>query len=119
MRFDERRHDLIAYFTEYRLRDEVRIKQVGDELDKLVGKVPDGKRLVLDFTAVQSVSSEIIGVLVGFNRNCRVAKVDLRFRNLSSAVMEVLRVAPLDNVYQIADGNYSYGEDDGPEIAPH
>jgi len=103
MRFDERQHVLIAYFTEYRLRDEVRIKQVGDELDKLVDKVPDGKRLVLDFTAVQSVSSEMIGVLIGFNKNCRVAKVDLRFRNLSSAVMEVVRVAPLDNVLGVPD----------------
>ena len=103
MRFDERQHVLIAYFTEYRLRDEVRIKQVGDELDKLVGKVPDGKRLVLDFTAVQSVSSKMIGVLVVFNKNCRVANVDLKFRNVSSAVMEVLRVAPLDNVLGVPD----------------
>ena len=103
MRFDERQHVLIAYFTEYRLRDEVRIKQVGDELDKLVDKVPDGKRLVLDFTAVQSVSSEMIGVLVGFNKKCRVAKVDLTFRNLSSAVMEVLRVAPLDNALMLGE----------------
>ncbi len=104
MRFDERRHVLIAYFTEYKLCDFL-VKQISDELDKLLGKVPDGKRLVLDFTAVQSVSSEMIDVLVVFNKNCRVAKVDLRFRNLSSAVMEVLRVAPLDNVYEIADGN--------------
>ncbi len=100
MRFDERQHVLFAYFTEYRLRDE---KQVGDELDKLVGKVPVGKRLVLDFTAVQSVSSKMIGVLVVFNKNCRVANVDLKFRNVSPAVMEVLRVAPLDNVLGVPD----------------
>ncbi len=112
MRFDEREHVLIAYFTEYRLRDFL-VKQISDELDKLLGKVPDGKTLVLDFTAVQSVSSGMIGVLVVFSKNCKTAEVDLRFRNLSPAVKEVLRITPLDNVYEIVGG--SYGEDDAPK----
>ena len=33
MRLDERRHVLIAYFTEHRLRDERLIKQIGEELN--------------------------------------------------------------------------------------
>ena len=112
MRFDERRHVLIAYFTYYRIRDELRIKEIGDELNNLVGRVPDGKRLVLDFTAVQRVSSEMIGMLAVFNKSCKAAEVDLRFRHLSPGVKEVLGMARLDSVYEIADGNY--GEDDGP-----
>jgi anti-anti-sigma factor len=102
VRFDKRQHVLIAYFTEYRLSDEHLIKQTADELDELVGKVPDGKRLVLDFTAVRSVSSEMVGVLVVFNTNCKVANVELRFRNISPAVMKVLRMARLDKVFEIA-----------------
>ena len=102
MRFDERRHVLIAYFTEHRLRDELLIKKIGEELNKLVGEVPDGKRLVLDFTAVQSMSSGMMGVLVVFNKNCKAANVDLSFRNVSPAVMEVLRLTRLDKVFEIA-----------------
>ena len=102
MRFDERKHVLIAYFTEYRLSDGHLIKQTGDELDELVGRVPDGKRLVLDFSAVQSMSSEMVGVLDVFNKNCTLADVDLRFRSMSPTVMEMLRLAGLDNVFQIA-----------------
>ena len=101
MRFDERQHVLIAYFTEYRLRDEHLIKQTGEELNQLVGRVSDGKRLVLDFTAVQSVSSEMVGVFVVFNKTCRAAGVDLRFRNICPAVMEVLCLAKLDKVLDI------------------
>ena len=102
MRFDERQHVLIAYFTEYRLSDEHLIKQTGDELDELVGKVPDGKRLVLDFTAVQALSSEMVGVLDVFNKNCKAANVELRFQSMSPTVMEMLRLAGLDDVFQIA-----------------
>ena len=116
MRFDERRHVLIAYLTEYKINGEHLVKQTSDELDELVAKVPDGKRLVLDFTAVQSVSSEMIGVLVTFSKNCLAAEIDLRFRHISPTVMAVLRTAPLDSVCEIADG--SWDEDDGPK-SPH
>ena len=102
MRFDERQHVLIAYFTEYRLCDEHLIKHTGDELDELVGRVPHGKRLVLDFTAVQALTSEMVGVLDVFNKNCKTANVELRCREISPAVMNVLRIAGLDKVFEIA-----------------
>lgn len=102
MRLDERSHVLIAYFTEYRLSDEHLIEQTGNELDELVGRVPDGNRLVLDFTAVQVLSSEMVAVLDVFNKNCRAANVELRFRSMPPTVMEMLRLAELDNLFQIA-----------------
>ena len=49
------------------------------------------------------------GMLVVFRNKCKGADIELRLRNVSSAVMEVLTLARLDEVFEIVGG----GDDEG------
>ena len=55
----------------------------------------------------------MIGMLVIFNKRCKAANIDLRFRNVSTAVMEVIALARLDEVFEIIGG--STRGNDGPD----
>ena len=53
----------------------------------------------------------MIGMLVVFNKKCKAADIDLKFRNVTTAVMEVLALARLDEVFAIVDARHGVGLD--------
>ena len=105
MRFEETPRAFVAYFANSRIRDELLIKQISRELVELVGKVPKGKLLVLDFAAVRSMSSEMIGELVLLKKKSKAADVEVRLRNICPPIMSIFTMTRLDKVFHISEGN--------------
>ena len=112
MRIEERRNATVAYLCNTRIFDELLVSKTGDEIDQLVNNVLGKKRLVLDFSSVEFMSSAMIGRLVLVNKAAKAANRDLRLRNICPWMMKVFRLTRLNKLFKIGEGNY--GEENDP-----
>lgn len=95
---------LVVFLTETEIRDEMEIQRIGDELSELV---KEAKKLVLDFDAVQFMSSAMIGKLVTLNKDAKARDIEFTMRNVGPTILEIFRITRLDRVFPL--------ENDGQE----
>jgi anti-sigma B factor antagonist len=93
---------LVVSFTESRILDEAKIRQVGDELVSTLNKT-DEEKLLLDFRGVSFMSSAMLGTLVRFHKKCKEFKVRLKLCNIAPDIFTVFKITRLDKVFDIHD----------------
>ena len=89
-------------FVERSIIDEAVIRQIGEELLKLV----DGAAtptLVIDFTDVQHLSSAALGVLINVHNRVKARSGQLRLCGIPKGIFEVFRITKLDRLFQTSD----------------
>ncbi len=91
---------VVVYFSDGKILDSQRIEQVGHELTETVPKATQ-KKLLLNFRGVSFMSSAMISKLVGINKKCKAASVELKFCEVSPNVMEVFKITKLNKVFDI------------------
>ena len=78
---------VVAEFIQSSILDETAIDRVGKEFDQLVLEAASAKKLVLNFRAIEYMSSAMIGKLILLNKNCKNAKIKFKVcetvRNIS------------------------------------
>ena len=92
---------LIVNFTDAKILDEARIQQIGSELMEMVAAAETSKKLLVDFSGVQFMSSAMIGKLVLLNKKSKAGSIDLKFCSISPNVLEVFKITRLNKVFKI------------------
>jgi anti-sigma B factor antagonist len=92
---------VIASFNETRILDESTIQQIGKEFEKLTLEAAADRKLVLDFTGVEFMSSAMIGQILRLHKRCKADKVKLRLSCIPPSIMEVFNLMKLPKILDI------------------
>jgi anti-sigma B factor antagonist len=94
------------YVTVVRFRDRcinniLEIEQVGQELYRLVDEGKH-KRLVLDFSDVDYLSSAMIGKLISLNAKVQARDGSVKLCSIRPEILEVFHTCKLDRIFSIS-----------------
>lgn len=87
----------VARFLEKKILDEANIDALGRELFALVDE--DGrKKIVLDFSLVEYLSSAALGKLITLHKKVTTARGKLALCNIQRDIMDVFKITQLNKV---------------------
>jgi anti-sigma B factor antagonist len=90
----------VARFIDKKILDENNIQIIGNQLFGLVEE--DGrKKIVLDFTNVEYLSSAALGKLITMDKKVKAANGKLRLCNIHKDIYEVFAITRLNKVFDI------------------
>ena len=87
-------------FTEKHIIDEVAIRQIGNELTRLVDASPR-PRLVVSFTGVEHLSSAALGTLLTVMNRVRAKDGQLRLCDIAPQILQIFEITKLNKVLRI------------------
>ncbi len=92
----------IASFVDKKILDENNIQQIGSQLFALVEE--DGrKRIILDFSNVEYLSSAALGKLITMEKKVKAASGKLRLCAIRPDIYEVFAITKLNKLFDIKD----------------
>lgn len=92
----------IAKFTDKKILDENNIQVIGNQLFGLVEE--DGrKKIILDFSNVEYLSSAALGKLITMEKKVRVSGGKLRLCSIRADIFEVFKITNLNKLFEIRD----------------
>jgi anti-sigma B factor antagonist len=90
----------VARFVDKKILDETNIQLIGTQLFGLVDE--DGrKKIVLDFTNVEYLSSAALGKLITMDKKVKAAKGKLRLCSIRPEIYEVFEITRLNKIFDI------------------
>ena len=100
MDIDEVGDVTVARFIDKKILDENNIQIIGNQLFGLVEE--DGrKKIVLDFTNVEYLSSAALGKLITMDKKVKASGGKLRLCNIRKDIYEVFAITRLNKVFDI------------------
>jgi len=97
--FDVAREVLWVRFLHARIAEALEIHDLGDELQSLLADGPP--RLVLDFSAVEFMSSAAFGKLISLNAKVKARDGAVVFCNIRPELLQVFHTCHLDRIFNI------------------
>lgn len=92
----------VARFVDKKILDENNIQVIGNQLFSLVED--DGaKRIILDFSNVEYLSSAALGKLITMEKKVKQAGGKLRLCSIRPDIYEVFAITKLNKVFEIKD----------------
>ncbi|MCA9116371.1 MAG: STAS domain-containing protein [Planctomycetaceae bacterium] len=92
----------IARFVDKKILDETKIQIIGNQLFALVDE--DGrKKIVIDFTNVEYLSSAALGKLITMDKKVKEARAKLRLCSIRPEIYEVFAITKLNKLFSIHD----------------
>ncbi len=92
----------IATFVDKKILDENNIQQIGSQLFALVEE--DGrKRVILDFSIVEYLSSAALGKLITMDKKVKASSGKLRLCSIRKDIYEVFAITKLNKLFDIKD----------------
>jgi anti-anti-sigma factor len=88
---------LVVEFLDAELSDEIRNREIGEELVRLIDREAP-KQLLIDFDGVSFMSSSMLGQLAMLTRRCQRDEISLKWCNVAEAIREVLNIVRLDTL---------------------
>jgi anti-sigma B factor antagonist len=92
----------VVSFTEKKILDEQNIQAIGEQLYTLVEDAGK-RRLLLNFSKVEYLSSAALGKLITLNKKVQAAKGRLALCNIDPQIYEVFEITGLKRVFNIFD----------------
>ena len=86
--------------TTARILDELTIRGIGEELFAILEKSEE-RNILLDFRAVQFMSSAALGILIRFSKRCKEWKARLMLCGISPQIFEVFKITGLNKIFEI------------------
>ena len=90
----------VVRFRDRRISNLLEIEQVGQELYRLVDEGKH-KRLVLDFSDVEYLSSALIGKLISLNAKVQARGGSVKLCSIRREILEVFHACKLDRIFCI------------------
>src|ERR1700760_4956663 len=90
----------VVEFTNNRILDEANINEIGQTLSSLIEE-RDNPKLVLDFAAVDHLSSAALGMLINANNKIRERSGQLRLTQIKPQILEVFVITKLNKLFKI------------------
>lgn len=100
LRIEENREITIVYFRQTRLSGVLEMERLEQELQALAEDEQHSK-LVLNFTSVDFLSSQVLGAMVSLNRKVKARNGAVRFCSFQPQVLDVLTTSRLDTLFDI------------------
>ena len=92
----------VVHFRDQKIIEDLGIQELGQELFNLV-EVENRMKLVLNFSAVDFLSSAALGKLITLDKKVKAKKGALRLCNIRPEIYEVFAITRLDRLFQIKD----------------
>jgi len=92
----------VAKFTDKKILDEGNIQLIGNQLFALVDE-DRKKKIVLDFSNVEYLSSAALGKLITLDKKAKAAGGKIRFCSIRSDILEVFKITRLDKLFTIKE----------------
>ena len=90
----------VAKFVDKKILDEANIQAIGANLFALIDE--DGrKKIVLDFSLVEYLSSAALGKLITLDKKAKAAKSKLRLCCIKPEIYEVFEITRLNKIFDI------------------
>ena len=90
----------VAKFVDKKILDEANIQAIGNNLCALIDE--DGRRkIVLDFSLVEYLSSAALGKLITMDKKAKAAKSKLRLCCIRPEIYEVFEITRLNKIFDI------------------
>ncbi len=90
----------IVEFSDRKILEELEIREIEDELDRLIDGVTDLK-LLLSFRNVEHLSSAALGMLINLKRKVDEQSGQLRLSDITPQIFEVFRITKLNKLFVI------------------
>lgn len=90
----------VVKFTDRKILDEVNIQELGQELFKLVEQ-DNRRKLILNFSNVEFLSSAALGKLITFEKKARNNSASLILTNIRPEIYEVFAITRLNKLFVI------------------
>lgn len=92
----------VVTFTDSKIIDEEEIQELGQELYDLVDR-EDRKKIVLNFSFVEFLSSAALGKLINFEKKVSQHGAELILTNIRPEIYEVFAITKLTKLFNIKD----------------
>lgn len=92
----------VVRFKDQKIIDPEAIQELGQELFDLVEQ-EDRKKLVLNFSNVEFLSSAALGKLITFEKKSKRRDAELILTNISPEIFQVFAITNLDKLFTIKD----------------
>lgn len=92
----------IVTFNDSKIIDEVEIQEFGQELYDLVER-ENRKKIILNFSNVEFLSSAALGKLIGFEKRVKQRGAELVLSNIRPEIYEVFAITKLTKLFLIKD----------------
>lgn len=92
----------IAKFVDRKILDEANIQIIGNQLFGMVDS-DDRKKIILDFSNVEYLSSAALGKLITLDKKVKSAKGKLRLCNIRPDIYEVFAITRLNKLFDIRE----------------
>lgn len=94
---------VVVSFATAKILDQVAIDQIREEFKDLTLQAASGRKLLLDFSRVQFMSSSMIGQIVQLHKQCKKDKVKLKLCSIAPDIKEVFKITGLTKLLEIHD----------------
>jgi anti-sigma B factor antagonist len=92
---------LVVRFKQSSILDQVVIDQIGREFEQVGLEASGNRKLLLDFHAVEFMSSAMLGKLIQLNKRCKNDKIKLKLCSISKNPLDVFKITKLDKMFEI------------------
>jgi anti-sigma B factor antagonist len=90
----------VVHFRDPKIIEDLRIQELGQELFQLV-ETEKRKKLVLNFSAVDFLSSAALGKLITLDKKVKVNSGVMKFCNIRPEIYEVFAITRLNKLFDI------------------
>jgi len=90
----------VVNFIDKKILDENNIQMIGEDLFRLVDEL-GRKKVLLNFSNVEFLSSAVLGKLVSLNRKLQAVRGKLILCGISNEIREVFEITKLDKLFTI------------------
>jgi anti-sigma B factor antagonist len=92
----------VVRFRDHKIIEDISIQELGQELFQLVEK-DQRKKLLLNFTGVDFLSSAALGKLITLDKKMKAAQGILKFCSIRPEIYEVFAITKLNRLFDIKD----------------
>ena len=92
---------LVVTFRQASILDQAVIDQIARELDQAELEAASNRKMLLDFQAVEFMSSAMLGKLIQLHKRCKADKTRLKLCGISKNPLDVFKITRLDKLFEI------------------
>jgi anti-sigma B factor antagonist len=92
---------LVVSFKQASILDQGVIDQIGQELGQAGLEAASSRKMLVDFRAVDFMSSAMLGKIVQLHKRCKADKIKLKLCGIGSNPLEVFKITRLDKLFEI------------------
>ena len=92
---------LVVSFKQASILDQSTIDQIGREFEQVQLEASGNRKLLLNFAAIDYMSSAMLGKLIQLQKRCKADKIKLKLFAVTKNTLEVFKITRLDKLFEL------------------